>query len=195
MRRDVRVQRELGRFWQVYEKRADGCVGKEEYLRVHAKLALVLIPDLAVEEALASGEDDWLQDAKGKEAMSEADVKGSLFELADMWCHGIDGEEYATFLRKLFKRITVKYVTKADGAVFATSCSCSARFSTRGKYLQSSWYVRHHVDLDAPVHGSFFLGDVVAEPPRPREAHGVDAVHVDAALRDEGLYRFRPGLA
>ena len=41
------------------------------------------------------------------------------------------------------------------------------------------------MDLDAPVHGAFFLGDVVAQAPRAREAHGVDAVDVDAALRDE----------
>ena len=51
------------------------------------------------------------------------------------------------------------------------------------------------MDLDASVHGSFFLGDVVAQAPRAREAHGVDAVHVDAALRDERLDRFRPGFA
>ena len=63
------------------------------------------------------------------------------------------------------------------------------------KYLQPAWYVGHHVDLDASVHGSFFLGDVVAQAPRAREAHGVDAVHVDAALRDERLDRFRPGFA
>ena len=41
------------------------------------------------------------------------------------------------------------------------------------------------MDLDASVHGSLFLGDVVAQAPRAREAHGVDAVDVDTALRDE----------
>ena len=57
------------------------------------------------------------------------------------------------------------------------------------KYLQPAWYVGHHVDLDAPVHGSFFLGDVVAQAPRAREAHGVDAVHVDAALGNKPVWK------
>ena len=46
------------------------------------------------------------------------------------------------------------------------------------KYLQPAWYVGHHVDLDASVHGSFFLGDVVAQAPRAREAHGVHTICV-----------------
>ena len=52
-------------------------------------------------------------------------------------------------------------------------------------YLQPAWYVGHHVDLDASIHRALLLGDVVAQAPRAREAHGVDAVDVDAALRDE----------
>ena len=41
------------------------------------------------------------------------------------------------------------------------------------KYLQPAWYVGHHVDLDPSVDRALLLGDVVAEPPRAREAYGV----------------------
>ena len=35
---------ELGRFWEVYAKEVDGRVSKAEYLKVHSKFTLVLIP-------------------------------------------------------------------------------------------------------------------------------------------------------
>ena len=70
----------------------------------------------AADEAATLGE-DWEADAGGNDEMSEDQLYDCLFELADMWCTGISAEEYATFLRKLFKRVTVKSVTKSNGAV------------------------------------------------------------------------------
>ena len=81
---------------------ADGagapCVPMEEYLKVHVKLSLVLIPDITLEEALSSGEEDWAEDAKGQPSMSQDDLYDCLFQLADMWCTGIDGDEYAVIV-------------------------------------------------------------------------------------------------
>ena len=50
LRLDARVLRALEMFWQVYAKESDDTVSKEEYLKVHVKLALVLIPDITPEE-------------------------------------------------------------------------------------------------------------------------------------------------
>jgi hypothetical protein len=117
LRKDPKVCIELDRFWQVYAKQADGTVGKAEYLKVHAKLSLVLIPDLTYEEAAAAGEEDWATDASGSTSMGREAVFDCLFELADLWCSGISAAEYSSFLRKLFRRVTVRFTTSAQGAV------------------------------------------------------------------------------
>ncbi|KAJ1619736.1 hypothetical protein T492DRAFT_915765 [Pavlovales sp. CCMP2436] len=115
LRRDKRVLRELDRFWRAYKKDADGRVSKAEYLRVHSKWCAVLIPDLTLEEAGAAGEEDWLSDAVGLPALGAEQLANALFQLADLWCSGVGGEEYASFLYKLFRRVTVRTVTDAAG--------------------------------------------------------------------------------
>ena len=89
LKQDVRVKRELERFYKVYDTDSSGSISKEEYLKVHVKFALVLIPDITVEEATASGEADWKEDAGGNERMSREQLFSCLFELADLWCTGI----------------------------------------------------------------------------------------------------------
>ena len=41
----------------------------------------------------------------------------AFFELADLWCPHIDGEEYAHFLETLMNRLLVKVVHRANGDV------------------------------------------------------------------------------
>ena len=117
LKHDTRVRTELLKFWRVYDRDQDGHVSKAEYLNVHAKLCLVLIPDITPEEARRAGEEDWVSDAHGEANMSQEHLFDCVFELADMWCTGISAEEYAAFLRKLFKRVTVKSVTRSNGTV------------------------------------------------------------------------------
>jgi len=112
---DGRVQHELERFYRVYHKDSEGCIAKEEYLSVHTKLAKLLIPDISAEEAAASGEEDWAADADGADRMSRPQLFRCLFELADLYTTTIDGGAAAAFLRKLFRRVTVRYITAADG--------------------------------------------------------------------------------
>ena len=123
LRSDPSVTAELHRFWAVYANDSAGRVSKTEYLNVHAKLSAVLIPDLTHEEVVAAGEEDWESDSKGKEKIGEEEVCDCLFELADLWCSSIDAAEYASFLRKLFKRVTVKYVRSKDGRVLTSQPS------------------------------------------------------------------------
>lgn len=94
LRHDERVKRELARFWGVYHKDARGRITKEEYLHVHIKYCLVLIPDITPSDARAAGEEDWEGDSGGEGSMDQAGLYSCLFELADMWCSGVDGAEY-----------------------------------------------------------------------------------------------------
>ena len=55
LKQDERVKRELEKFYSVYEKDADGKISKEEYLHVHTKYCLVLIPDMSPADARAAG--------------------------------------------------------------------------------------------------------------------------------------------
>ncbi|KAL1527514.1 hypothetical protein AB1Y20_008904 [Prymnesium parvum] len=117
LRHDESIKRELRKFWAVYHKDAHGKITKEEYLHVHTKYCLVLIPDISPADARAAGEEDWAGDADGHETMSQKQLFKCLFELADMWCTSVDASEYASFLRKLFKRTTVKHITRPNGEV------------------------------------------------------------------------------
>ena len=117
VKEDVRVQRELDRFWSAYNKDDADRISKAEYLKVHVKIGLVLVPDLTPEEAHASGEEDWKEDARGQETMGRAELFACLFQLADMWVDSLSAEDYAKFLRRLFRRVTVRYTTHATGSV------------------------------------------------------------------------------
>ena len=119
LQHDVRVLEMLDKFWHVYAKDENGEIVKEEYLRVHVKLAMTLIPDITEEEAMQAGEEDWEEDVKGATTMTKECLYDCLFQLVDMWCTSIDGAEYAAFLRKLFRRVTVRYSTSAEGVVSA----------------------------------------------------------------------------
>ena len=55
LKHDARVRTELQKFWRVYDKDQDGHVSKAEYLIVHCKLCLVLIPDITGQEARSAG--------------------------------------------------------------------------------------------------------------------------------------------
>ena len=127
LKHDARVRTELLKFWRVYCKDQEGHVSKAEYLNVHAKLCLVLIPDITPQEARSAGEEDWVADAHGEPHMSKEHLFDCVFELSDMWCTGISAEEYAAFLRKLFKRVTVKSITKANGAVVTAAPSTPSK--------------------------------------------------------------------
>lgn len=117
IKEDARVREVLERFWRVLVKDENGRIGKEEYLKAHTKIGLALVPDVTYEEAAASGEQDWVEDAHGASSMEKSDFDTSLFQLADMWCDSISADKYARFLRRLFRLITVKFATNRTGRV------------------------------------------------------------------------------
>lgn len=62
-------------------------------------------------------QNDWQKDSQGQDTLTYTGYYDGFFELADIWCLDIDGDEYANFLNTLQKRITVKKITRADGSV------------------------------------------------------------------------------
>ena len=127
LKKDPRVTAELAKFWSVYEKE-DGKITKAEYLKVHIKYTLALIPDILPDDARQAGEEDWASDMAGYKSgagsMDMAQLYSCLFELADMWVNSVDGAEYASFLSKLFRRVTVKYIMRASGQVRSDHLRC-----------------------------------------------------------------------
>ncbi|KAL8424730.1 hypothetical protein Efla_001319 [Eimeria flavescens] len=92
----------------LFAKDEQNRVMKTEYARVLLRICLVLVPELRGREVVDLIEDEWLADSKGEEALSPSAFFDSFFELADIWTPGIDAVGYAEFLRRLFRRITIK---------------------------------------------------------------------------------------
>ncbi|KAL8451768.1 hypothetical protein Emed_001784 [Eimeria media] len=102
------VQAALEHVWSLFSKNDENHVTKTEYFKVLLRICLVLVPELRGKDAMKLIEEDWLHDSKGAEALSFNAFYESFFELADIWTPAIDGTAYAEFLRRLFRRITIK---------------------------------------------------------------------------------------
>ena len=53
-----------------------------------------------------SAEEDWLKDSGGHD-MVYSKFYSSMFELADIWCDKIDGDEYVKFLKQMLDAVAV----------------------------------------------------------------------------------------
>jgi hypothetical protein len=78
--------------------------------------ALFDVDDFDLEEVTVLAASDWTLDAREigfdpDSAHVEA-AQEMVFGIADLWCPGITGTEYASFLRKLHNRITVDFWDK-----------------------------------------------------------------------------------
>ncbi|CDJ28401.1 LOW QUALITY PROTEIN: uncharacterized protein EMH_0040600 [Eimeria mitis] len=102
--------------WSYFAKDSQNRVSKEEYARVLLRICLVLVPQLRGREVVDLIEEEWRQDSKGEEGLSRSAFFESFFQLADIWTPGIDGSVYAEFLKRLFRRITVKRARAKTGA-------------------------------------------------------------------------------
>lgn len=68
----------------------------------------MLVPELRGQEVLDLIEKEWQEDSRGEEALSRSAFFESFFQLADIWTPEIDGHAYAEFLKRLFRRVTVR---------------------------------------------------------------------------------------
>lgn len=80
------------------------------------RICLVLLPTLTAESALAIIDNDWKRDCRGSSVLTYALFHDAFFELADLWTPNVDGESYAAFITKLFKRITVQQIVRKESA-------------------------------------------------------------------------------
>ncbi|PFH36252.1 hypothetical protein BESB_044440 [Besnoitia besnoiti] len=110
------IQCALAEIWKVFQKDKNDCISREEYTNVLMRICLVLRPTLPGESAISIIENDWRRDSRGSPALTFSLFRDAFFELADLWTPVLDGDAYAAFLTKLFKRITVLQVTRAGSA-------------------------------------------------------------------------------
>jgi len=84
---------------------------KQDYLNFSVRCCKALFcgGEFTQREAHRISEADWTRDQGDKASMTFFDFRDALFEIADMWTTKVDAEEYATFLRKLYDRITVRH--------------------------------------------------------------------------------------
>jgi len=84
-------------------------------------MTIALCPEFTFAEALRSAEEDWKEDAEGKDEMTYSQFANALLSLADTWTAGSTADQYASyfvslsqchsyiqFLDKLFHKIAVE---------------------------------------------------------------------------------------
>eukprot|EP00967_Tisochrysis_lutea_P115252 scaffold184507_cov33-Tisochrysis_lutea.AAC.5 len=89
-------------------------LARPDYKDLCIRLYKALIDEWDEDEAYATAEEDCEEDCGGQAYITRQKYESSLFELADMWSHDIDGKEYATLLWQLYSCIT-------DGATPGTA--------------------------------------------------------------------------
>ena len=171
LRRSLKLQVEVLKFWELLGVRTEEVATKASYAAVHAKIAAVLAPDLTKAEAEAALQEDWAQDAgPGALNISLAQYRDGIFSIADLWTDSVEESDYLGFLRKLYRRISVRVQGKARLAL-----------STK------SFDDRDRTDVASLTWALLGLGrvgaEVGAEAPVGAEPPGMAVVEPDAAAR------------
>jgi hypothetical protein len=96
------VMESINRFMTIYNFDRDYRIDRDEYFKVHTRIAKLFRKDIKEKTLKKILEEDWKHDSKGKPSMSKQDVFDSLFELADIWTPKIDPFMYSGFFDKLF---------------------------------------------------------------------------------------------
>ncbi|KAL4146015.1 hypothetical protein PRNP1_011888 [Phytophthora ramorum] len=108
---DPAVLKSIERFWETFPciRRGGDTILVHDYVDVFTKFykALVAPSEFSIGEARFIVEKDWARDSIDGESMSRLLFFGALFEVADIWTVDISAEEYASFLNKLFERVTM----------------------------------------------------------------------------------------
>ena len=74
---------------------------REQYIDTYTRIMAVLVPECATGDVMSTIEFDWNRETGGRVRMPFKQFHDSLFELADLWCEGIDTKEYVEFLDEL----------------------------------------------------------------------------------------------
>lgn len=93
-------------------------LNKDQYFQVSRKMYKALYSVWDPDDATEAASEDWISDSravtietggqsKSATVLSGEMFKDAMFELADTWTAGYDGQRYAAFLRELFNHITI----------------------------------------------------------------------------------------
>ncbi|KAG7388996.1 hypothetical protein PHYPSEUDO_011459 [Phytophthora pseudosyringae] len=108
---DPAVLKAIERYWETFPcvRRGGDTITVHDYVDVFMKFykALVAPSEFSIGEARYIVEKDWAKDSVDGENMSKLLFFGALFEVADIWTIDISAAEYASFLNKLFERVTM----------------------------------------------------------------------------------------
>ena len=99
--RDPKVHRELDNWWNAIAL-ADG-VHQDPYFRMHQRISRTLIPDISEDMVVKILREEWSA-VKGTNAggsLNREEFFDQLFELAGIWTHQKDLQEYYDFLTDL----------------------------------------------------------------------------------------------
>ena len=78
---------------KVYKFNKDGNINKEEYIRIHTKLAKIFRNDLKENALKRLMEEEWKHDTKGNDYLGKQELFNGLFELVDVWTPDIDAHQ------------------------------------------------------------------------------------------------------
>jgi hypothetical protein len=118
LQKDTGIRDSIEQMWELPGMFKEGGVFliMESYIEFNMALHKALVPDISYEEAMDAADQDWEKDSGGRDTMTHKQFNLAVFELADLWCHSIDAEEYVDFLGTLLRAITFQQEEGAEGA-------------------------------------------------------------------------------
>lgn len=115
IRRHPDVVEQLQRWWvtaqsSMRETHGDAypahVLARDEYIRISRLLSKALLAEYDAPEAQRCAEEDFATDSGGLETMTREQFMDGVYELADVYTRTVKVEEYVTFLKQLFDRVT-----------------------------------------------------------------------------------------
>ena len=83
----------------------DTHIGFDEYYQLFSRVYATLLDDYDEDDARRTILDDFTNDAKGDDVLTNSEYGDALFELADMWVRSTEEEDYASFLWALYRGV------------------------------------------------------------------------------------------
>jgi hypothetical protein len=118
LRHDRGIVHEIEKYWHIagMAKTADGeYLHKVGYCRMLRCFYAALLGERDEAHAQQLADEDWERDTNGAKMLSHEQFQRSLFELADLWCEGVEPAEYVEFLRRLHGSVTCELGDASHG--------------------------------------------------------------------------------
>ena len=107
LRSSSRVWSAAAQFWATLGKQLGETMSRDQYTYVHRRISKALAPELTDQDAHEAAREDWVEDLAGHAEMTLARFVDGLLSICDMWVDSCNEFEYAMFLDRLYRRITI----------------------------------------------------------------------------------------